>query len=98
MGVRKSGDYHGSKRSLGVAPAIVVALSAFPSAVSAQNDAPAELPSITVISPTPLAGTRSQRPQKPKAPATTPRGRTATGAGTSTATTAPVSGTAPSDA
>jgi iron complex outermembrane receptor protein len=69
----------------------------FPATAPAQTDAPAaaELPPVTVIAPTPLSGTRSPRPQKPKAAGTTRRTRTVTGQGTSTATAAPIAGTAP---
>jgi iron complex outermembrane receptor protein len=97
MRIRKSDDYRGRKLSLGVAPAIVVGLSMFSSTAPAQTDAPAatELPPVTVIAPTPLAGTRSQKPQKPKAVETTRRARTVTGPGTSTATAAPIAGAAP---
>jgi iron complex outermembrane receptor protein len=83
------------KLALGAAPAIMAAFSMLPSDASAQTSTSAttELPPITVIAPTPLSGTRSVRPEKPKSSATAPRGRTDRSPGTSTATAAPVAGT-----
>src|SRR5580692_6902589 len=84
------------KLALGAVPAIIAAFSMLPSDASAQTSTSAttELPPITVIAPTPLSGTRSVRPEKPKSSATAPRGRTERSPGTSTATAAPVAGTA----
>src|ERR1700748_46187 len=92
--------YQARNLAIGVAPAIVAGRSMLPSDASAQTSGPAasELPPITVIAPTPLAGTHTLKPQKPKVTETATRGRTNRGTGSSTATAAPVAGSEPSPA
>jgi iron complex outermembrane receptor protein len=93
--MRKCGGHARHRCTFVVGPVIVIGLSTVSSSVSAQSDTPAPatvLPPVTVIAPSPLAGTRTAKPKSTSVVVV--RGSRTNRTPGSRAATAPVAGAA----